>query len=514
MKKKPHRAVRLNPSVFFTSAFVVLLFSALTIFFPQKSATWLNQAQNFVSDTFSWYYTAFTVTCVIFVFWLALSRFGRIRLGPENEPPEFSYFTWVTMLFSAGIGIALVYFGAYEPLDHYFNQPSIPVETAKAASQAMVITFLHWGIHGWAVYALMAAVLAYYAFVENRPLALRTALYPIFGERLTNGWVGHFVDGFGILATVIAMVTNLGIGALLMRAGLVKFFNISDSMSVLIVLIIIMMVAATFIVIFGIERGIATLAKINLGLLCLLLLFVFLAGPTFHILDAIIQNIGDYLSEFIHISFNLYVYDEMNSALKTYNNTHQWRGLWTIFYWAWWVAWAPFVGLFIARISKGRTIRQLIFGVLLVPLGFTLLWLAVFGNTALYMVFFEGLRNFGIAAITEPYTALYRMLELMPFVKVTGILAIIISFILFIAPVDSGSMMISNLAVDADDPEDDAPIWMRVFWCLATTVVTIGLFISGNFEAIQTAVVLCGLPFSVVIICYMVSLIKSLSATK
>lgn len=514
MKKKPHHAVRLNPSVFFASAFVVLLLSALTIFLPEESAAWLSQAQRFISNTCSWYYTALIVTCVVFVFGLALSRYGHIRLGQEHEAPEFSYFTWVTMLFSAGIGIALVYFGAYEPLDHYFSQPSIPAETAKAASQAMVITFLHWGIHGWAIYALMAVVIAYYAFVEKRPLALRTALYPIFGEKHTEGWVGHFVDGFGILATVVAMVTNLGIGALLMHSGLIEFFGIPNTMPVLIMLIVIMMAAATLIVIFGIERGIATLAKVNIGLLCLLLLFVFLTGPTFHILDSIIQNTGDYLANFIHMSFNLYAYDTMNSNLAIYTDTHQWRGLWTVFYWAWWIAWAPFVGLFIARISKGRTIRELIFGVLLIPLGFTLLWLAVFGNTALYMVFFEGFRDFGIAVTKEPYMALYHILELLPLPQITLILAIVISFVLFIAPVDSGSMMISNLAVDADNPEDDAPVWMRVFWCAATTVVTIGLFISGNFEAIQTAVVLCGLPFSLVIIFYMLSLSKSLKARK
>ena len=495
-----HKTLKINKFVFVSSAISIIVFSLLTVCFPQKSLQILDGAQQFVADTLSWYYTLLVVICVVYVFWLAFSRYGSIVLGDKDEKPEFSYTAWVTMLFSAGIGIALVYFGAYEPLDHFFNPPSGGSGTAEVAQQAMVITFLHWGIHGWALYALMATVLGYYAYVEKRPLALRTALYPLFGEKLTNGIAGDMVDGFGILATVVAMVTNLGIGAMLVHSGLVDYFGISSSIGMLITLIIIMMIVATIVAVIGIEKGIAALCKINIVLLCLLLAFVFLTGPTFAIMDGIVQNTGDYLSSFVKMSFNLYIFE----------NANKWRGLWTIFYWAWWIAWAPFVGLFIARISKGRTIRELIFGVLLVPLGFTLLWLAVFGNAAIHMVFIDGMKDLGSAVTADPQMAIYRFLEYFPLSKLTVPFAIIISFVLFLAPVDSGSLMISNLAIRTDDPDVESPIWLRIFWCVATTAVTIGLFLSGNFTAIQTAVVLCGLPFSLVIIVYMISLVKSL----
>lgn len=494
--------IKLNKIVFFSSALSVLIFSALTIWFPTNSAYYLDVLQQFISKTLSWYYTLIVVICLGFIFWLAFSKYGNIILGPPNEKPEFSYAAWVTMLFSAGIGIPLVYFGAYEPLDHFLNPPTGVTGTAEAAQHSMVITFLHWGIHGWAIYALMATVLSYYAYVEHRPLALRTAFYPVFGNKLTNGFIGDLVDGFGVLATVIAMVTNLGIGALLVHAGLIDMLGLSSDKSTLIILIIIMMVVATIITIIGIEKGITNLSKINIILLCLLLVFVFLCGPTFQIMDGIVQNVGDYLNEFVKMSFNLYIFE----------NANEWRGLWTIFFWAWWIAWAPFVGLFIARISKGRTIKELIFGVLLIPLGFTLLWLAVFGNAAIHMVFVEGIKDLGTAVINDPQRAVYSFLEYLPYSNITVCFAIIISFVLFLTPVGSGTLMISSLTIRTDNPEAESPIWLRIFWCIATTLITIGLFLSGNFTAIQTAVVLCGLPFSLVIIIYMISLVKSLKS--
>jgi len=502
-----HTPLQLNRFVFISSAVSIVVFALLTIIFPAEIGFFLDWSQDLIARTLSWYYMLLVVVCMGVVLWLCFSRYGHIKLGQEGEKPEFSYTAWVTMLFSAGIGIAVVYFGAYEPLDHFFNPPAGAGGTAQAAQQAMVITFLHWGLHGWALYALGATVLAYYAYVENRPLALRTALYPIFGEKLTNGLLGDMVDGFGILATVTAMVTNLGIGSMLVYAGLVHFLGLPDSFIISIALIIVMMGGATIVAIMGIEKGIALLSKFNILLLCLLLAFVFFAGPTFDILDGIVQNTGDYLSSFAKMSFNLYIF-EGDKAVK-------WRGLWTVFYWAWWIAWVPFVSMFIARISKGRTIRELVSGVLLIPLGFTLLWLAVFGNTALHMAL-AGEAQELVAAVTaeipEADMMIYYFLQHLPWSQITVYLAIVISFLLFLTPVDSGSLMISNLALRTDDPDVESPMWLRIFWCVVTTAVTIGLFSSEgfNFMDIQKAVVLCGLPFSLVIVVYIISLIKTL----
>lgn len=495
-----HQKPPINIFVLFFSALCLISLSLITIFYPEQSGQLLTLAQVFISHALSWYYTLLIVVCLVFIIWLALSRYGKIKLGDEAEQPDFSYLTWISMLFSAGIGIALVYFGAYEPLDHYFNPPTGAGTSALAAQQAMVITFLHWGIHGWALYALVGVVLAYYAYVEHQPLSLRTALYPICGKALTNGLIGDVVDSFGVIATVIAMVTNLGIGALLVQAGLNELFGYPNTTLGLIALIGIMTIFAAIIAVIGIEKGLTLLSKANIGLLCLLLAFVFVVGPTAHLLDGIVQNTGDYLSQFIRLSFNLYIYQ----------NAESWRGLWTTFYWAWWIAWAPFVGLFIARISRGRTIRELIAGVLIVPLGFTLLWLSIFGNSALDLVLIQGNSSFGRQVVNNPQMAIFYFLHYLPWPMIAVTAATIISFILFFAPFDSGSLIISHLSIKTDDSSTVSPYWLRIFWCAATALVTIGLFLAGNFTAMQTAVILFGLPFSLVLILYMASLFKSL----
>lgn len=308
------------------------------------------------------------------------------------------------------------------------------------------------------------------------------------------------VDSFGILVTVISMVTNLGIGALLVNSGLNYLFHIPQSTSVLMILIVVMMVVATLAAVTGVEKGIVMLSNINVGFLCLLLLFVFVAGPTMTLVNGMMQNVGDYLTSIVGKSFDLYLYGK----------ARQWQGAWTLFYWAWWVAWAPFVGLFIARISKGRTIRELIFGVLLIPLGFTLAWLSLFGNTAISLVLEGGHAILGEIALSDPPMAVFKMFEYLPFTQLVAGFTILISFVLFLTPVDSGTLMIANLSSKGGGVSDDAPAWLRIFWACVTTLVCAGLLYAGSFSAMQTAVVLCGLPFSIVIVLYMASLYKDL----
>lgn len=494
--------VRLNPPVFFCSAAAILLLGVLTVVYPQAAAAWLNRMQDGISRTFGWYYMLVMVASLVFVLWLATSRYGRVRLGKDDERPAFGYASWISMLFSAGIGIALIYYGAYEPLDHFLAPPQGVGGTAEAARQAMAITFLHWGLHGWALYALMATALGYFAYRRDLPLALRSALHPLFGERI-HGWIGHAVDGFGILVTLVSMVTNLGIGALLLNSGLHYLFDIPNTPHVLTMLVIVMMVVATLAAVVGVEKGIAILSDLNVRLLCALLLFVLICGPTVHLLDGMVQNTGDYLASFVGNSFNLYLY----------GSSRKWLGEWTLFYWAWWIAWAPFVGMFIARISRGRTIREVIFGVLLIPLGFTLAWLSIFGNTAIELVFNHGASDLGAVALADPPMALFKLFEYLPMPRIVAGVTVIIGFVLFLTPVDSGTLMIANLSTRGGEGEDDAPQWLRIFWAVVTTVVSIGLLYAsgGDFTAMQTAVVLCGLPFSVVVVLYMVSLTKALA---
>jgi choline/glycine/proline betaine transport protein len=309
------------------------------------------------------------------------------------------------------------------------------------------------------------------------------------------------VDAFGILATLVSMVTNLGIGALVIQSGVSYLFDIPPTNTMLLTIVGVMMVTATAVVTLGVERGIAWLSNINVRLLCLLLLFVLFSGPTRHLLSGLVQNTGDYLASFVSKSFDLYIYDD---AAK------QWTGNWTLFYWAWWIAWAPFVGMFIARISRGRRISEVVFGVLLIPLGFTLAWLSIFGNVAIDLVLNHGATALGTETEAHPAMALFKFLEYLPLSPWIAGAGVVIAFVLFLTPVDSGTLMIANLSTRNAHSGEDAPIWLRVFWAAVTTVVSIGLLLAGSFNAMQIAVVLCGLPFSVVLLLYMLGLRKAL----
>jgi len=500
-----HRSpLRLNAFVFSSAALSTGVLGLLTVAYPRASELWLQRAQSMVSAAFGWWYMLLTVLCLMLVLWLACSRHGVIRLGHDEESPAFAYLPWVSMLFSAGIGIALLYYGAYEPLDHFLSPPDQPGGTVSASREAMVLTFLHWGLHGWALYALVGVALAYFSYRRGLPLALRSALHPLSGDRI-HGRIGDLVDGFGILATLVAMVTNLGIGALVVQSGLGYLFGIGQAPQGLVMIVLMMMGVATVGVIAGVEKGIAWLSNLNVRLLCGLLLFVLVTGPTLHLLDGLVQNTGDYLAAFVRKSFDIYLNQPQGRA---------WLGNWTLFYWAWWIAWAPFVGLFVARISRGRTIREVIFGVLLIPLGFTLVWLSIFGNTAIDLVLNQGQAALGEVARTDAAMTLFKLLEYLPAPRWVAGAAVLIGFVLFLTPVDSGVLMIANLCTRRVDGgvEDghDAPIALRVFWAGVITVVSIGLLLAGNFGAMQTAVVLCGLPFSVTLAFYMVGLVRAL----
>jgi len=408
------------------------------------------------------------------------------------------------MLFSSGIGISLLYFGASEPLDHYFNPPEGPSASAEAARQGLQLTFLHWGLHGWAIYALVGLAVGYFAYRHNQPLALRSALYPLMGERWVKGGAGHAVDIFGMFVTLLGLVTNLGIGSMQVASGLEYLFGMDHSKTNLLIVILVMATVATVAAVSGVENGIRRLSNLNILLFSGLLIFVLLAGDTLHLLNGFVQNIGDYLNGIVLKTFDLYVYE--GEAGKS----ERWLGLWTVFYWAWWISWGPFVGMFIARISKGRTVRELVAGVLLIPLGFTLAWLSIFGNTALDLVMNHGAVELGKTALEQPSMSIYQLLEYFPAAKIVIGVAVFVGFVLFLTPADSGAVMMANLSCKGGQVDEDAPHWMVVFWSVVITLVTIGLLFAGNFAAMQTMVVLAGLPFSVVLVLFMFGLYKAM----
>ncbi|MCO3437128.1 BCCT family transporter [Pseudomonas aeruginosa] len=487
----------MNPPVFYGAAILILLFAAVVIGFPQRAGEWLLAAQTWASQTVGWYYLLAMTLYLIFVVVTALSGYGKIKLGADHDEPEFSYLSWAGMLFAAGISITLFFFCVSEPLTHFLQPPQGEAGTQEAARQAMELLFLHWGLHGWGVFALVAMALAYFAYRHNLPLALRSALYPLIGKRI-NGPIGYTVDCFGIIATVFGLGADMGFGVLQLNSGLDYLYAIPHTHAVQMVLIVLMMGAAISVAVSGVDKGIRILSDINMLLACSLLLFVLFAGPTQHLLNTLVQNVGDYLGHLPGKSFDLYAY----------GGPSDWLGSWTVFYWAWWIAWAPFVGLFIARISRGRTIREFVFGVLFIPLGFTLAWMSILGNSALEQAL-GGASELGRVAIEQPSMALYQMLQNYPWSRAVITVTVLVSFVFFVTSADSGTVVLSTLSAHGGSADDDGPKWLRVFWGSVTALVTGGLLFAGSIDALKSAVVLTSLPFSLILLLMMWGLHKA-----
>lgn len=487
----------MNPPVFYGAAILILLFAAVVIGFPQRAGEWLLAAQTWASQTVGWYYLLAMTLYLIFVVVTALSGYGKIKLGADHDEPEFSYLSWAGMLFAAGISITLFFFCVSEPLTHFLQPPQGEAGTQEAARQAMELLFLHWGLHGWGVFALVAMALAYFAYRHNLPLALRSALYPLIGKRI-NGPIGYTVDCFGIIATVFGLGADMGFGVLQLNSGLDYLYAIPHTHPVQMALIVLMMGAAISVAVSGVDKGIRILSDINMLLACSLLLFVLFAGPTQHLLNTLVQNVGDYLGHLPGKSFDLYAY----------GGPSDWLGSWTVFYWAWWIAWAPFVGLFIARISRGRTIREFVFGVLFIPLGFTLAWMSIFGNSALEQAL-GGASELGRVAIEQPSMALYQMLQNYPWSRAVITVTVLVSFAFFVTSADSGTVVLSTLSAHGGSADDDGPKWLRVFWGSVTALVTGGLLFAGSIDALKSAVVLTSLPFSLILLLMMWGLHKA-----
>lgn len=497
------QAVKLNRAVFFGAALIITLFSGSVLAFPQQASSLLGRAQAWASATFGWYYMLVVAFYLGFVLFVALSRYGDIKLGPDHATPDFSYGTWAAMLFSAGIGSELLFYGASEPLEHLLQPPEGVAGSAQAARDGMVLTMMHWGLHGWGIYTLVAMALAYFAYRHNLPLALRSAFYPLIGDRI-NGPIGHAVDIFGIVGTMFGLATSLGIGVMQINSGISFLTGIAQSHTMQVILIVVVMGAATLSAVSGVDKGIRRMSELNMLLALLMFFFVLFAGPTGHLLNALVQNFGDYFTSLPRKTFDLYAYSS--------TSRDSWLGSWTVFYWAWWIAWSPFVGMFIARISRGRTLREFVIGVLLIPMGFTLAWLSVFGNSAL--TFFQhGMKELGDIALSEPAMAVYHMLASYPLATPVTVLAVVICFIFFVTSADSGALVVANLSCTSDS-SSDAPNWLRIFWAAAVCMLTLSLLFAGDYTSLQTAVVLSALPFSLVLVLFVLAMYRALHHEK
>nr|WP_311461304.1 BCCT family transporter [uncultured Aggregatibacter sp.] len=490
-----------NPLVIGATLFFVVLLVAMILIAPEQTQTLLNAAKLGIFANFSWFYVLAFSVFLGFLVILSVSSLGNIKLGNDEEEPEFGFLSWLAMLFAAGMGVGLMFFGVAEPLTHYLSD--ITTGTAEHKQQeALLHTLFHWGIHAWAVYGTIALALAYFGFRYKLPLALRSCFYPLLKERI-NGKLGDFIDIMALLATLFGVITTLGFGASQLGAGLHQLGWISEnSFSLQMVVIAVVMSLATFSAISGVGKGVKILSELNLTLAFCLLIFVLVAGPTLYLLSAFSDNIGTYLSNLVQLSFKTYVYEQEHTG---------WFSGWTILYWAWWCSWAPFVGLFIARISKGRSIREFIFGVLVIPSMFGILWFTVFGNTAIWLNDGEAAGALG-QMISSPETLLFKFLDYLPLSGVTGLVSLVVISLFFITSADSGIYVLNNIA--SRDKSLAAPRWQAVMWGVLMSIVAIVLMQSGGLANLQAMTLLVALPFAMLMLLMCFSLWKGLNADK
>ena len=501
LSKFMEKQTSFNPLVIGATLFFVVLLVAMILIAPEQTQTLLNTAKSGIFANFSWFYVLAFSVFLGFLVILSVSSLGNIKLGNDEEEPEFGFLSWLAMLFAAGMGVGLMFFGVAEPLTHYLSD--ITTGSAEHKQQeALLHTLFHWGIHAWAVYGTIALALAYFGFRYKLPLALRSCFYPLLKERI-NGKLGDLIDIMALLATLFGVITTLGFGASQLGAGLHQLGWISEnSFSLQMVVIAVVMSLGTFSAISGVGKGVKILSELNLTLAFSLLIFVLVAGPTLYLLSAFSDNIGTYLSNLVKLSFKTYVYEQEHT---------DWFSGWTILYWAWWCSWAPFVGLFIARISKGRTIREFIFGVLVIPSMFGILWFTVFGNTAIWLNDGEAAGTLG-QMISSPETLLFKFLDYLPLSGVTGLVSLVVISLFFITSADSGIYVLNNIA--SRDKSLAAPRWQAVMWGVLMSVVAIVLMQSGGLANLQAMTLLVALPFAMLMLLMCFSLWKGLNADK
>jgi BCCT family betaine/carnitine transporter len=490
-----------NP-VFGISALLIMLFVSGTIIFPEFANAQLGAIKNWCIVNFDWFFMGSASVVLLFCLYLIVSPFGKIRLGGDLAKPDYSRMSWFSMLFAAGMGIGLMFWGVAEPMAYFSGWGGTPLGvdawTPEAAKLAMAATMYHWGFHAWAIYAVVALSLAYFSYNKGMPLTIRSGFYPLLGERCW-GWSGHVIDILAVLATIFGLATSLGLGAAQAASGLNFLFGIPNALNLQIGIVIGVTFLAIISVMRGLDGGVKVLSNVNMALALLLLIFVMITGPTLAIFTGIFTSATAYLTNLVPLS------------IWTDRQDEDWMHAWTVFYWAWWVSWSPFVGMFIARISRGRTIREFLIAVLLVPTFVTLVWMSSLGISALEQAQngIGGLAN-GVNSATASL-ATFQMFENLPFSQMTTGLGIILVMVFFVTSSDSGSLVIDSITAGG---KLDAPVPQRVFWAVMQGSIAGALLFGGGKEALsalQAGAIATGLPFTLVLLLMCFSLYRGLS---
>ena len=477
----------IHPQVTFVSGALVTLFIVLTLMFRAQADQFFQTALSAITINFGWFMILTANVLIIAALGFAFSRFGEIRIGGPDAKPEFSRFGWFAMLLSAGMGIGLMFWSVGEPIFHYANpSPRVGAEggTPEALQAALGTTFFHWGLHPWAIYAIVALGLAFFTYNRGLPLTIRSIFYPLLGDRIYGFW-GNVIDVLSVLATLFGLATSLGLGVSQVAAGLDALIGTPTTTTFKVGLIVVITGAATLSVMAGLDKGVKRLSQFNMGLAALFLFFILVVGPTVFILSGLTQSLGFYLESL----------PELSLWTETFRDTN-WQGSWTVFYWAWWISWSPFVGMFIARVSKGRTVREFILGVMIVPTLLSLVWLAAFGGSALSLQV-SGAVDLVAAVNEDVATALFVMLEAFPFRAVTSTIGIVLVIVFFVTSSDSGSLVVDHLTSGG---KLESPRTQRVFWAVMEGLVAAVLLIGGGLTTLQAAAIATGLPFAIILL--------------
>lgn len=492
--------VKANPFVFIPALIIVSILIISTLVIGAPMAAWFKEVQQSISSRFGFVFIFLLNFLLLFGLWLGFGKYSNVRIGGPGATPDFSLTSWFAMLFSAGMGIGLLFWSVAEPVNHYASNPMITADATDMAKSdsAMEFTFLHWGIHVWALYAVVGLALAYFTFNHKLPLTIRSVFYPILKDRIHGKW-GDAIDVLSVVATLFGLATSLGLGVQQINAGLTYLFGVDDSVYTQILLIVLITAAATGSLIFGLDKGIRVLSEWNMRLALALLVFMLVIGPTLYIFNSFFINIWNYLADFIRLSAGSYGY-----AVE--EGSEAWQNGWTVFYWAWWISWSPFVGIFIARISKGRTFKEFMTGVILVPSLLTFLWMNVFGGSAIFLMQ-SGNTDINNAVSANIATSIYYLLEQYPWVSVSSGLTIVLVAGFFITSSDSGSFVVDTLTSGG---RHDAPKGQKIFWASTEGLIAAVLLLGGGLTALQTASLLTGLPFALLLFILVFSFYKML----
>jgi len=469
----------------------------LSVFLPRLTVHILDTVKEFIFINLNWVYVWGVTLFVIFLVYLMFSKFGNIKLGSNDSKPEYSFFSWISMLFAAGMGIGLMYFSVAEPMQHYSTEVFATNHYVNRAKNAQLYTFFHWGIHAWAIYGVVGLALSYFAYRYRLPLSLRSCFYPLLKNRINGKW-GNAIDVFALCSTFFGITTTLGFGVVQVNAGLQTLGVVPESsftyqIIIVGVLTLLSIISATS----GVDKGVKLLSKINIITVVVLLLFVLLLGPTVYLIGSFTEGIGNYINNFFSLTFDTHVYDEA---------TLPWFYSWTILYWAWWISWSPYVGLFIAKISKGRTIREFIAAVLIIPTLFNFIWMSVFGNSAIW--FDINIAKGALSALADnPDALMFKFLDYMPLSGLVNYLVILIIIIFFVTSADSGIFVMNSIATKN---AMKSPKWQMVFWGALLAILALMLLNTGGLQALQTMTLITALPFSIIMLLFCVSLVKAL----